>query len=308
MTQPMAATASRSARDVFEAIFDLSRTRQALLSVAQPALGAILALNALPSPDHMLLGLLAASTGFLAVFSLNDVLDRKVDVRALAAGKAAFEGYDLDTGFLRHPIARGDLPMSWALFWVGALAAVSAVSAYLLAPACLALFALAAAMEVVYCSLRSVTWAKTFVSGLMVGIGGLAGWVAVAPLRLDAAYFFAFLALWEIAGRNLPNDLADIEADSRTDIRTVATVFGPAASAKATLVGAVATIASVALLPAPVGPLVASLLFGLWTMGVPAVGLVREPTSGRAAAYFNRASLLPALMLPVLILGVIVGR
>lgn len=308
MSQPVAATARRGARVVFQAVFDLSRTRQALLSIAQPALGAVLALGALPSADKMLLGLLAATTGFLAVFSLNDVLDRRVDARALAAGKAEFEGFDLDTAFLRHPLARGDLSLRWALGWVGSLALVSAISAYLLAPACLALFALAVLLEVAYCSLRSVTWTKTFVSGLMVGVGGLAGWVAVAPLRADAIWFFAFLALWEIAGRNLPNDLADLEADSRTGIRTVATTFGPGVSAKATLVGAVATIASVVLLPAPVVAVLACVVLGAWAMGAPAVALARAPTSAQAAAYFNRASLLPALMLPVVIVGVLAVR
>ena len=74
------------------AVFDFSRGRQALLSVAQPAMGAVLALGALPSPDGSLLGLVAATTGFLAVFSLNDLLDRKVDERALEVGKAETHG------------------------------------------------------------------------------------------------------------------------------------------------------------------------------------------------------------------------
>jgi len=308
MSEPIPLTTEHSARATFEALFDLSRTRQALLSVAQPALGAVLALGALPSGSKMLLGLLAASTGFLAVFSLNDVLDRRVDARALAAGKAEFEGFDLDTAFLRHPLARGDLSLRLAFVWVGTLSAVSAVCAYLLAPMCLALFALAVLLEVAYCSLRSVTWTKTFVSGVMVGVGGLAGWVAVAPLRREALPVFAFLALWEIAGRNLPNDLADIEADRRTGILTVATTFGPVVSAGATLVGALGTIASIALLPAALPILLACIVLGIWAMGIPSLALRRTPTSVQAGAYFNRASLLPALMLPVIAIGVLVVR
>jgi 4-hydroxybenzoate polyprenyltransferase len=308
MSEQTATTASRNFRVIAEAIFDLSRTRQALLSVAQPALGAVLAAGALPSPGRMALGLLAATTGFLAVFSMNDVLDRKVDARALAAGKADFEGYDLDTMFLRHPLARGDITLAAAVAWVSGLALVSAVSAYLLSPVCLALFALAVVLEVVYCSLRSVTWAKTFVSGLMVGVGGLAGWAAVARLSWSAAGFFAFLALWEIAGRNLPNDLADLEADSRTAIRTVATTFGERVSARATLLGAVATILSLMLLPMPRLALLPCVALALWAMGEPAVELIRTPTSAQAAAYFNRASLLPAVILPVVIFVVLGAR
>ena len=303
MAEPVGQASSPSSSALFAAIFDLSRGRQALLSVAQPALGAVIALGGLPSASKMVLGLVAASTGFLAVFSLNDVLDRKVDSKALVSGKDEFSGFDLDTAFLRHPLARGDVSLRLASAWVGGLAAVSTICAYLLAPICLAFFALAVALEVAYCNLRSVTWAKTFVSGAMVGVGGLAGWVAVAPLTSRATSFFVFLALWEIAGRNLPNDLSDLVADSRTGIRTVATVFGERVSARATLSGAVATIVSIAFLPMPLVAIGLSLALGIWAMGAPAISLVRTPTSAQAAKYFNRASLLPALVLPVVILA-----
>ena len=249
----MPAEAQQPTVGLAAAIFDLSRGRQALLSIAQPALAAVIALGGLPSPHTMALGLVAAAAGYLAVFSLNDVLDRRVDARALPQGKADVAGFDIDTAFLRHPLARGDLTLAQSLTWVGSLGLLSAVCAYLLSPACLALFVAAVVLEVAYCSLRSVTWAKTFVSGAMVGVGGLAGWVAVAPLTSRAVPVFAFLALWEIAGRNLPNDLSDIVADSRVGIRTVATVFGERTSASATLAGAVATAAAVAALPLPGG-------------------------------------------------------
>jgi 4-hydroxybenzoate polyprenyltransferase len=281
------------------ALLDLSRTRQALLSVAQPALGALLALGRFPSAGQVVVGLVAATTGFLAVFALNDVLDRRVDVEALKLGKAEVPDYDLDTVFVRHPLARGDLGFAVGVGWVAALAGVSAVCAYALAPLCLALFVLAVALEALYCSLRRVTWAKTFVSGLMVAVGGLAGWVAVSHVDVRAASFFAFLALWEIAGRNLPNDLSDLAADGRVGIRTVATVFGADWSARATLLGAIATVVATAALPMPaVGRVVAAGL-AWWALGAPAIALVGDPTSERAAAYFNRASLLPVLVFAV---------
>lgn len=286
---------------VARALFDLSRSRQALLSVAQPALGAVLAAGGLPDARVVLLGLVAASTGFLAVFSLNDVLDHRSDARALELGKAEFEGYDLDTVYVRHPIARGDISFGAAVAWVGTLAVISAACAWVLSPVCLALFGFAVMLEFTYCALRSVTWAKTFISGAMVGVGGLAGWAAVAPLSVRALPFFAFLALWEIAGRNLPNDLADIAADRRTGIATVATVFGERVAARAVVVGAAATLTA---LIAAAGPGVASLVavvVAAWAMGVPAFTLVREPVPLQAASYFNRASLLPALVLAVLV-------
>jgi 4-hydroxybenzoate polyprenyltransferase len=290
------------------AIFDLSRGRQALMSVAQPALGAVIALGALPSITKVLLGLIAASTGFLAVFSLNDVLDRRADADALAIGLAEPDGYDLDVAYVRHPLARGELSMRAATLWVGGLAVVSIVTAAMLSPVCLLFFAAAVGLEILYCALRSVTWAKTFVSGIMVGVGGLAGWVAVADLSARAVPFFAFLALWEIAGRNLPNDLADLVADGRTGLKTVATVFGPKVSAAVTLAGAVATLAMIAFLPMPVVALALSLAAGIAVMGVPALALVRTATSSQAGAYFNRASTLPVFVFAAMLAAIVVAR
>ena len=103
----------------------------------------------------------------------------------------------------------------------------------LLNPLSLLFFAAAVATQVVYCALRSVTYWKTVLSGVMVGFGGVAGWVAVAPLRWSALAVFVFLACWEIGGRNIVNDLSDLESDARVGIRTVASVRGEAAAARA---------------------------------------------------------------------------
>jgi 4-hydroxybenzoate polyprenyltransferase len=290
------------------ALVDLSRARQALLSVAQPGLGALLALGRLPAPSVIVLGLVAAGTGYLAVFSLNDVLDRRADASAIESAPAPSSAFDIDTVAVRHPLAHGDLSLRASVVWVASLAAVSAVCAWLLAPLCLVLFAVAVALEVAYCALRSVTWTKTFVSGAMVGVGGLAGWAAVAPLSLRAVAFFAFLALWEIAGRNLPNDLADLELDRPTGIRTVATVLGPRASARGILVGTGATLLAAALLPlSPVAAGVA-VAIGLWAMAVPGIALARSPTPEAAGSYFNRASLMPALVFVVVFAAALARR
>lgn len=289
-----------------QAIFDLSRGRQALLSVAQPALGALLALGALPPPPTVALGLIAASTGYLAVFSLNDVLDRHVDAKAAELARESRGGYDIDIAYVRHPLATGDLSFRASLAWVGFLGVVSAVCAYLLSPACVALFALSVALHALYCALRSVTWAKTFVSGLMVGVGGLAGWVAVAPLSARAIPFFAFLALWEIAGRNLPNDLADLADDRAVGIRTVATVFGETTAARATAVGAWAALVPLAFLGAPTLVTWLVVSAGVVMLGVPSLVLASRPQGDLAATYFNRASLLPVIvLLPVLLSAIL---
>lgn len=289
------------------AVADLSRARQALLSVAQPALGAILAARGLPPSRTMALGVLAATTGYLAVFSLNDVLDVRADADALRAGKDEGAERDIDTIALRHPLARRLLPASFGVAWVVTLAVVATVAAWLLEPAAVALFALAVALEAAYCALRRVTHLKTLVSGVMVGIGGLAGWAAVGPLTWDAAAFFGFLAAWEIAGRNLSNDLADIAADSATGIRTVATVRGPRTSVRWIAYGTLATLLALAALPLPPLSVAATLAAGVLTMAAPLPALRRDPTPGRAAGYFNRASLLPALVFSAAFVAALLG-
>lgn len=290
------------------ALFDLSRGRQALLSVAQPALGAMLAAGGLPSWRVIAIGLPAAATGFLAVFSLNDVLDVKADRDALRAGLEEAGGeYDLDVAYLRHPLARGDIGLALSSAWVVGLGAIAVALAWMLSPVCVALFGVSVALEGLYCALRSVTWMKTLVSGVMVGVGGLAGWAAVAPLSAAALPFFGFLAVWEIAGRNLPNDLADVAADGATGIRTVATTYGGKASAGGTLAGAVAAPAlAVAMLPDTLGAALAAGL-GAVTMIAPAVTLWRRPTSPQAGRYFNRASLYPALLFAAALAMVVLG-
>jgi 4-hydroxybenzoate polyprenyltransferase len=289
--------ASRRRTTTPESLFDLSRGRQATLSIAQPGLAAVLAAGGMPEGRVVAVGLVAAWAGFFAVFSLNDVLDRRVDAAAVRAGKADVDGYDLDAAFLRHPLAQGALTLRLSLLWVAGLALVAAVGAWLLGPLCLALFAAAVGLEVLYCSLRSVTWAKTVVSGMMVGCGGLAGWAAVGPLRLGAVPVFLFLALWEIGCRNLANDLADLGPDRAVGIRTVATTFGPTTAVRANLVVAAAALATVPFLGLGAWALAAALASGALLVAWPAARLYREPTSARAGWYFNLASLYPVAVL-----------
>lgn len=288
-------------------LFDLSRTRQALLSIAQPGLGALLAQRGIPPVRTVSLGLVAAASGYLAVFSLNDVFDQGSDSEALQAGKGDYEGFDLDTGFLRHPLAAGVLRRRAALIWVGALVTVALVTGWLLNPWCVALFGASVALEAAYCALRKRTWTKTFISGLMVGIGGLAGWVAVGKLTWLAAGFFGFLCAWEIAGRNLPNDLADVRADSAVGLATVATTFGPKTASRAVFAGSTLTFALIPALHLSLADVFASMAVGMVLMLRPSWRLLRIPTPAQAGAYFNRASLLPAVVFAIVLAACLIG-
>ena len=285
------------------AIFDFSRGKQALLTVAQPALGALLALGGLPGWRVIAIGLPAACAASFALYALNDLLDRKVDARSLAAGKSTVPRHDVDTTFMRHPLARGVLSLRVSVAWVAGLAAVAVVGTALLDPLSLLFFAAAVATQFVYCALRAVTPWKTVLSGVMVGFGGLAGWVAVAPLRWSALTVFVFLACWEIGGRNIVNDLSDLESDAPVGIRTVASVYGEAAAARAAAAVAAACLVSTALLPMPAAAVALALALGAWSLAWPAVELLRRPTPAQAASYFNHGSLYPDLVLLAALVG-----
>lgn len=308
--QPAAERRDALGRAVFyaEALFDLSRGRQSLLSIAGAGLAAVLAARGMPSLRVTAIGLVAAWAGYFVAFSLNDVFDRKTDAQALRAGKERTEGYDVDTAFIRHPLAAGKLSLGVSVAWVVALTVIASAGAWTLNPLSFAFFALGAALDVLYSALRHVTWTKTIVTGVMVGCGGLAGWVAVAPLGRGVIPVFVFLALWEIGGRNLANDLADLGPDSAVGLQTVACTYGPRVASRAVLVVGSAMVASVAFLQMPLAAVVVALAAGVWFVVRPGVLLVREPTSARAGAYFNWASVYPVVVLLVALAGLSLAR
>ncbi len=299
-----AGSRERHAPGLVAALFDLSRGRQALLNIVQPGIGAVLAVGGLPGWRELGIGLVASWAGFFAVFSLNDVLDHKVDAEALQAGERDDrEGFDVDNAFQIHPLAHGSISLRLSVVWVLGLAAVAAVGAALLSPLALLFFGLAVAIEVLYCLLRRVTWAKTILSGLMVGCGGLAGWTAVAPLRPAALTVFAFLMFWEFS-RNMANDLGDVKSDAAVGITTVATTFGPVVSSRANLVAASAMMGSVVFLAQGWVALAVAVVSAVWLVALPMEHMLRRPGSATAVAYFNRISWYPDAILLAVLVGV----
>ena len=292
-------------------LLDLARSRSAVLSLGEPALGALLAAGGLPSTRVILLGLLAALAGYFCVYALNDLLDLKADRAEIELASAHPLEWDpevkhLDITTLRHPVAAGALPLWMAITWVVVLGLIGLVAAYLLRPLCAWLFVLCAVLQIIYCSLRHKTWLKIIPAGVMVSVGGLAGWFAVGEAGWGALAFFFLLLFWEIAGRNLSNDLADVTHDRLVGIATLAVVHGPRVAARAILVGAalmpVLGLLQVASWPARV--LLA--VIGAVTMTWPAVILRRDPREPQAQRYFNRASLFPMAGTVALILLAVV--
>lgn len=286
---------------------------QATLSVAQPFSVALIALHGLPSVDRLLLGLSAAWAGFLAVFALNDLLDVDLD-RARFAHLRGFEGFDIDSALSRHPLAQRQVPFPLGVTWIAGLALYALAGAYLLNPFAAALFLLAALLEALYCKLARLTPLKFLVSGAMVGVGALAGWVAMTEevRPWEMAVLFLWMFAWEIGGRNLVNDFADVEEDVLLGIKTVPVVHGPRVAAHLTFWFLVATnVAALALQPASqlgILYLVAASSAGLYLLLWPGFQLLRSPTPGKAMALFNRASLYPPAVLAILLASLYLPR
>ncbi|WP_407560061.1 UbiA family prenyltransferase [Streptomyces sp. 184] len=294
------------------ALYGFSRGNQALLSIAQPLVGALLATDH-PAPGRLTAAVLATAAAFFAVFAANDLFDARLDRRsaAMAHTRAA---PDIDSAGGRHPLAQGRLRFVPGLVWVLLLGTVSLAVAVALSWVCAVLFVLAALLEGVYCRLATVTAYKFLLSGAMVAIGACAGWFAfsdsVDPLRLGLLALW--MAAWEIGGRNIPNDLADVDEDTPLGIKTVPIVYGPRAAARLAaalllLAAAAACALAVAAWPSygAVG-LAATALTAIPTLVTPAARLLRHPDGPTALTVFNRASFHPLGVLAAFVAGAVV--
>lgn len=301
-----AARQRRSPLEALRGILGFSRWLQATLSVAQPVAVALVAVDGFPPAGRLTLGISAAWAGYLAVFALNDLLDVEIDRQRLSHLRT-YEAFDIDATLSRHPLARRQIGPAAACVWIGALAAYALVTAYLLHPAAAALFVAAGLLEALYCKLARVTAARFVVNGVMVGVGGLAGWFAmtneVRPAEMTVVFLWLFT--WEVGGRNIVNDFADLEEDERLGIKTVAVEWGPRAAAALAFGAIVAAASAAALLWWVAGLDVAYLVGSVVVAGVlllrPGITLVRRPAPPQAMALFTHASFYPPAMLAVLV-------
>lgn len=297
-------------RRKFALLLASSRTMQAHLSIAQPALGALLAAGAIPSARTIGFGLVAAWTGLHAVFAMNDLLDVDVDRERFAHLKG-FAGFDVDTVIARHPLAQGALRRRELVVWVVVNAAVAIAFAWLLHPLTVALFVVSAAFEVLYCRLAKRTAMKFVVTGVMVAIGASAGWFAVSR-RVDVTLivFLLWMAAWEIGGRNIVNDWSDVEEDRHLGLRTVPVVYGPRIASRLILAFLVLTavLGVVIVVPSTLGAVtgLGALVAGGVLLVWPGTLLAADQTSAEAHKLFNRASLYPPAMMLVIGLDLLV--
>ena len=293
----------------------LSRLKHAIMDVAMPGFVALLWLGHLPSWRLLLLSLLTAASGYIAVYALNDLVGAKVD-RAKFAGGDINAGYAVEATGMRHPLAQGLLSMrdavAWFVFWF----TLTLVGAFLLRPVLVLVVVAAAGLEVIYCVLLKLTYWRTLVSGLVKSAGPLAAVFVVRPhppLPL-LLLLLAWLMCWEIGGQNIPADWNDVEEDKRVGAQTIPVVWGLRVAG--TLVAVTITLTLVLSMflpwmsPLRLGTLyrVSSAAAGVFLLVLPALRLVRGHDSRAAAKLFDRASYYPLAQLAIVSFFVLLHR
>ncbi|MBW1982165.1 MAG: UbiA family prenyltransferase [Deltaproteobacteria bacterium] len=279
----------------------LSRTPHLVIDLATPMAAALLCLGKFPAASTIVVGMITVFAGYACIYALNDVTDYHLDRRRMAAIARGDSCFDLDCIFVRHPLAQGLIPyvkgVAWTIFW-GAMALLGA--AYL-NPLCAAIFVMAGILEVIYCKLYSLSQWKILLAAVVKTLGGLAAIYAVNPEPPGSfvLIFFLWVALWEIGGQNIPNDLVDMQEDSRLGGKTIPVVYG---TSSAVMIILTALLASVILglgiilfSPLPQKWLygAGALLSGVFLLLLPFHKFVNSRDLKQAVNLFNKASLYP---------------
>jgi 4-hydroxybenzoate polyprenyltransferase len=209
-------------------LFAFSRTPHGIIDVANPVLAALLCLGAFPNAYTVILGLITAFAGYTAVYALNDMVDFKTDKRKVDVSGYKEEKNDLDSVWVRHPLAKGMLSLKEGLIWVLAWLCLAMIGAYLLNPVCLFILLGAAVFEIIYCLMLKVSPLRSVINGIVKSAGAIAAVFAVnpAPSFLFLGILFLWIFFWEIGGQNIPNDWTDLDEDRRFQAQTIPVKLG----------------------------------------------------------------------------------
>ena len=292
----------------------LSRSPHLLLDLATPGLAALLCLGAFPAASVIVLGLITAFSGYTAVYALNDIIDYRVDKELIHSYTAHESKPDLDSVFVRHPLAQGMLSYKEALFWTIAWAVPALAGAFSLNPICLVIFLGASLFEVIYCYLLKITHLRTIISGIVKTSGPIAAVFAVNPQPSMSFLIILFLWLffWEIGGQNVPNDLSDLDIDQQIKARTIPVRFGAQGSiliiCSSLAIAVAMSMAIFWIAPNRISPvyLLGAMFSGLYFLLLPAYHLFKTGGAGEASQLFNRCSYYPLSMLLITVLSLAV--
>ena len=288
----------------------LSRTPHGLLDMCTPAFGALLWLGYFPSINVIIIGLITTFAGYTAVYALNDVIDYQIDKEKAAGGGFSDSENDLDSVWVRHPMAQGLLSFKAGLIWAVAWGLLALIGAYLLNPVCVFIFLGGCVLETVYCLLWRVSPFRTFVSGAVKTSGALAAVFAVDPnpSMMYLISLFLLLFFWEIGGQNIPNDWVDIDDDRRMNAKTIPVRWGLQQASAIIMITIILSLTMNAVIfyfsrgRFEFVFIVLSLVVGFYLLLFPALKLNKTRDIARAMQLFNKASYYPLALLVVIVI------
>ncbi len=311
-------------------LMGFSRILVAGFVVAQAGLAAIFALNGLPTLTQVVLGFIACFTGASALIAYNDLLDVDLDRAKIkrddekAAEKAAAlaaegkspevaSGLDLGALLIHHPVARGIISVRLGIAWVATLSLISMFITFLLQPWLPVIYIGVIIFVTLYCKLSRKSPMKMLAVAIAVTLGGIAGWMAVANPPYGAVFFLfaAWTFVWEIGGRNLPNDFNDVEEDAELGVMTMPVVYGKVFASRVSfaflILTVIMSIALVTVAALPVWVLAGTVVGGILFLLVPGWKLVKTPEPEVSRVLYNRSASYTPAMLALLAAGVILG-
>jgi 4-hydroxybenzoate polyprenyltransferase len=279
----------------------LSRTPHLLIDLATPMAAALLCLGAFPPFSTILLGMITVFAGYTCIYALNDVTDYELDQQRMGELLKEPACFDLDCIFVRHPLAQGLISFASGVIWTFFWGLIALVGAALLNPVCALIFVIGAIMEVVYCKLYKVSQWKILIAATVKNLGALAAIFAVNPKPQPQLVIvvFIWIALWEVGGQNIPNDLVDMQEDGRLGAKTIPVVYGPHFSViiifAALIASSVLGLGLIVLSPLELKGVyvVGAILSGLFFLLLPLRKFLAEKDASKAINLFNQASLYP---------------
>lgn len=297
--------------EVTRALLGMSRAIVAVFVVAHAGLAAIFATGNIPDIRTIVIGIFACLFGTGALIGLNDLLDVSLDRRRMAAEGEATE-LDLGSLFIHHPVAKGVITMTTGIVWVGCLSVLSLTLISMLKTGLWPLFLVIAVCVALYSIVGRYTYFKFIFVALAVTLGALSGWLVVAPAPLDTAPFILFgvwTYLWEIGGRNVPNDFNDVDEDAALSVKTIPTILGKARAGKivfwALLASFLVSLPLLVMTGMPLGFIGAVVLVSLYLLLIPGYALMRDPRPEISRKLYNKSAIFPLVLLLLLMVNLL---
>lgn len=290
----------------------MSRALVAVFVVAYAGLASIFALGHLPDMRTMVIGIFACLFGTGALIGLNDLLDISLDRRRMAVENEA-HSLDLGSLFIHHPVAKGVISMPVGVMWVGFLSLLSLALIAAVRSSLWPIFFVIAVCVALYSIVGRYTYLKFVFVAAAVTLGALAGWLAVAPPNLSTFLLFGLWTyLWEIGGRNVPNDFNDVDEDTALGVKTIPVVLGRERAGKIVFWTLLASfLASLPLMMAtirsPIFIAVASIT-SLFLLLAPGFALMRDPRPEISRKLYNKAAVFQLVLLLFLIANLLLVR